>query len=56
MLMSEKLVEHANLKTLHLGVGCSIAEVRERFWISNLRHLVKNVKLTNAMDAKYFEQ
>ena len=56
MLMSEKLVAHANLKTLHLGVGCSITEVRERFWIPKLRQLVKNIKLTNVMDAKGFEE
>ena len=33
-LMSEKLVAHGQLKTLHGRVSNTMAEVRERFWLS----------------------
>ena len=33
-LMSEKLVAHGQLKTLYGRVGNTMAEVRERFWVS----------------------
>ena len=42
-LISKKFVARARLKTLHEGVSHTIAEVRERFWISKLRHFTKRV-------------
>ena len=42
-MMSQKLVAHAHLKTLHGEVGYTTAEVRERFWIPKLRQLTKHV-------------
>lgn len=37
------MVAEAHLKTLHGGVGLTMAEIRERYWIPRLRRLVKKV-------------
>ena len=42
-LISKKLVANSLLKTLHWGVGYTVVEVRERFWIPKLRQLTKRV-------------
>ena len=41
--MNKKMVAQEHLKILHEGVGYSIAEVKERFWIPKLRQLTKSV-------------
>ena len=38
-----KLVEDAHLRTLHGGVGMTMARVRERYWIPRLRQLARKV-------------
>jgi hypothetical protein len=40
---STKLVEDSHLRTLHAGVGMTIAHVRENYWIPRLRQLVRKV-------------
>ena len=38
-----KLVEDSHLRTLHGGVGMTMAHVRENYWIPRLRQLVRKV-------------
>ena len=42
-VLATKLVEDANLCTLHGGIGLTMAKVRERFWIPRLCQLVRIV-------------
>ena len=42
-VLARKLVEEVHLKTLHGGVGMTIAGIREKYWISKLRRLAKQV-------------
>ena len=42
-LFAEKLVRHAHQRTLHWGLGLTMAEVREKYWIPRLRKLTKKV-------------
>ena len=39
-----KLVHLAHLTTLHVGVGLTMAKVRERYWVPRLRRLVKKIR------------
>lgn len=41
---TEKLVTMSHLVTLHGRVGLTMAKLREEFWISRLRHLVKVIR------------
>ncbi|CAB4007533.1 Hypothetical predicted protein [Paramuricea clavata] len=41
---TEKVIEQAHLATLHCGVGMTMANVRERFWVPKLRCLVKRMR------------
>ena len=53
-LMSKNtLVAHAHLKTFTWGVGYTVREVRERFWIQKLHQLTKCVN--HKWDVKVFE-
>ncbi|XP_028419027.1 uncharacterized protein LOC114544609 [Dendronephthya gigantea] len=38
------LVQRAHVTTLHGGVGMTMAEIRERYWIPRLRRLVKKIR------------
>ena len=38
-----KLVEEAHRRTLHGGVGLTMARIRERYWVPRLRRLTKKV-------------
>ena len=40
---AEKLVERAHLVSMHGGVGLTIAEIRQKYWIPRIRRLVKRV-------------
>ena len=40
---SEKMVQGAHILTLHWGVGLTLAQVRQGYWIPRLRQLAKNV-------------
>ena len=42
-VFAEKLVRHAHQRTLHRGVGLTMAEVTEKYWIPRLRKLTKKV-------------
>ena len=42
-LCTKKLVEHAHLRTLHGGVGLTMAKIRERHWVPQLRKLAKRI-------------
>ena len=42
-LLSEKLIFHAYLKTIHRGVNITIMNIRENYWIPGLRQLTKKV-------------
>ena len=42
-IFSEKLVANANKRTLHGGVGLTMADIREVYWIPRLRRLTKKV-------------
>ena len=42
-LLSEKLIFHAYLKTIHRGVNITITNIRENYWIPGLRQLTKKV-------------
>lgn len=42
-VLATRLVEDAHLRTLHGGIGLTMAKVRERFWIPRLRQLVRKV-------------
>ena len=41
---THKLVEQAHLSTLHGGVAMTMAKIRELYWISKLRQLVKRAR------------
>ena len=43
-VFTEKLVQRVHCETLHGGVGLTMAEVRETFWIPRLRSLVKMIR------------
>ena len=51
--MNKNMVAQEHLKILHEGVGYSIAEVKERFWIPKLRQLTKSV-IHNCYGCKRF--
>ena len=38
-----KLVEQAHMRTLHGGVGMTMAHIREKYWITRLRKLARKV-------------
>ena len=42
-LLSEKLIFHAHLKTIHGGVNITMTDIRENYWIPGLRQLTKKV-------------
>ena len=42
-VLARKLVEEVHLKTLHGGVGRTMAGIREKYWIPKLRQLAKQV-------------
>ena len=42
-MLTRKLVEEVHLKTLHGGVGMTMAGIREKYWIPKLRRLAKQV-------------
>ena len=42
-MFAEKLVTHSHIQTLHGGVGLTMANVRERYWIPRLRSMTKRV-------------
>ena len=42
-VFTEKLARHAHLRTLHGGLGLTMAEVREKYWIPKLHKLTKKV-------------
>ena len=42
-VLAVKLAEDSHMHTLHGGIGLTMADVRERFWIPRLRRLVKKV-------------
>ena len=42
-IFTEKLLRNAHLRTLHGGLGLTMAEVREKYWIPRLRKLTKKV-------------
>ncbi|XP_028413536.1 uncharacterized protein LOC114536372 [Dendronephthya gigantea] len=41
---TRKLVQRVHLKTLHGGVGLTMAAVREDYWVPKLRRLVKSIQ------------
>ncbi|XP_066921639.1 uncharacterized protein [Clytia hemisphaerica] len=41
-VFSEKLIQHAHKKTLHGGVGFTMADVRKDYWIPRLRQMTKS--------------
>lgn len=43
-VLAKKLVQQVHEKTLHGGVGLTMAAVREQYWIPKLRSLVKRVR------------
>ena len=43
-LFSQRVVERAHLRTLHGGVGLTMANVRSRYCIPRLRRMVKKVQ------------
>ena len=42
---TRKLVERVHVKTLHGGVGLTMAAVREDYWVPKLRRLVKLIRM-----------
>ena len=42
-LLSEKLIFHAHLKTIHGRVNITMTNIRENYWIPRLRQLTKKV-------------
>ena len=43
ILFAKEFVMHAHFRTLHGGVGLTIASVRECYWVPGLRSLTKQV-------------
>ena len=41
-VFSEKLIQHSHKKTLHGGVGFTMADVRKDYWIPRLRQMTKS--------------
>ena len=39
----EKIVEEEHLRTLHGGIGATMNQVRERYWVPRLRRLARKV-------------
>lgn len=54
-IFTEKLVRHAHLRTLHGGLGLTVAEVREKYWIPRLRKLTKKVVKSGYWGCKRFQ-
>ena len=42
-LLSEKLIFHAHLKTIHGRVNITMTNIRENYWIPRLRQLTKKI-------------
>ena len=42
-VLAKKLVQHANLPTLHGGIGLTMTKVRATYWILRLRRMAKKV-------------
>ena len=42
-LLSEKLIFHAHLKTIHGGANIIMTNIRENYWMPGLRQLTKKV-------------
>ena len=42
-VFTQKLVQHSHKRTLHGGVGFTMADIRRKFWIPRLRQLIKSV-------------
>ena len=42
-VFTQTFVRHAHERTLHGGLGLTMAEVRERFWVPRLRKLTKKI-------------
>ena len=53
-LLAEKIVQDAHIRTIHGGVGLTMAEVRELYWIPKLRSLVKRIR-KNCHGCKRFQ-
>ena len=43
-LLTDKIVEHCHLKTLHGGVSTTMTEVRQNYWVPKLRQRVKSIR------------
>ncbi|XP_048580704.1 uncharacterized protein LOC116619237 isoform X2 [Nematostella vectensis] len=43
-IYTQRIVEEAHLRTIHGGVGLTMAKVREDFWVPRLRQLVRKVR------------
>lgn len=43
VILSEKMVQDAHIMTLHGGVGLTMAQIRQNYWIPRLCQLTKNV-------------
>ncbi len=41
--VATKIVEEAHLKTLHGGIGVTMTQARERYWVPRLRRLMRKV-------------
>ena len=54
-IFTKKLVQRVHCETLHGGIGLTMAAVRERYWISRLRSLVKLVR-KKCWGCKKFQQ
>ena len=43
-MLAQKIVEEANMLTLHYGIGLTMTQVRKRYWIPRLRRLVTKMR------------
>ena len=43
-LLTDKIVEHCHLQTLHGGVSITMTEVRRNYWVPKLRQRVKSIR------------
>lgn len=41
-LFTQRMIEHSHKRTLHGGVGFTMADMRRRYWIPRLRQLIKS--------------
>ena len=53
-LLSQRLVLHAHLQTLHGGVSLTMEKIREKCWILHLRRLTKRV-INECVECKRFQ-